>query len=299
MFRKIIIPTEASAAAMELLKHVSGLHDLGTREVLLLECSGCCETDAVSANFVDSVLKGNIISQKEMLEDQGFIVETRITKGLPETEINRIAISEDFSMIVTGAQKHILSGEIFFGGLAYDIIHYAQKPVLIIRLNDEDGKVGKPAAAGSPLCRHILFPTDFSENAAAAFEYLKFSVIKGAGKVTLLHVHDKEMFDSLTPDQILEFSKKDMEKLQNMQLALQDQSDIEINVVLSEGSPAEEILKKIRELDVSLVVMGSQGKGYIKELFVGSVSRQIARHSDSSVMLIPMIRSEENSVEKE
>jgi nucleotide-binding universal stress UspA family protein len=46
-------------------------------------------------------------------------------------------------------------------------------------------------------------------------------------------------------------------------------------------------LKTIQELSVSLVVMGSQGRGFVPELFLGSVSHNVARHGDASVLLIP------------
>ena len=44
------------------------------------------------------------------------------------------------------------------------------------------------------------------------------------------------------------------------------------------GSPSVETLKTIQELSVSLVVMGSQGRGFVPELFLGSVSHNVARH---------------------
>ena len=37
---------------------------------------------------------------------------------------------------------------------------------------------------------------------------------------------------------------------------------------------------------VSLMIMGSQGLGFVKELYLGSVSHYMARHSASSVMLV-------------
>jgi len=37
-----------------------------------------------------------------------------------------------------------------------------------------------------------------------------------------------------------------------------------------------------------LVVMGSHGRGFIGELFVGSVSHNVARHAEAPVLLVPM-----------
>ena len=46
----------------------------------------------------------------------------------------------------------------------------------------------------------------------------------------------------------------------------------------------------ITEKVIRLVVMGSQGHGFIKELFLGSVSHGVARLSDASVLLVPARR---------
>jgi hypothetical protein len=51
-----------------------------------------------------------------------------------------------------------------------------------------------------------------------------------------------------------------------------------------------EITRSIGERNAHLVVMGSQGRGFVKELFLGSVSHNVARHSDAAVLLIPAKR---------
>ena len=59
---------------------------------------------------------------------------------------------------------------------------------------------------------------------------------------------------------------------------------------ITNGSPVNEILKKAREDAASLIVMGSQGRGYISELFLGSVSHNVARHAGMPVLLVPSPR---------
>jgi nucleotide-binding universal stress UspA family protein len=63
-----------------------------------------------------------------------------------------------------------------------------------------------------------------------------------------------------------------------------------IDIELAYGAPYSEIMRIIKEKDVSLVIMGSQGRGFIEELFLGSVSHNVARNSDASVLLIPAKR---------
>ena len=56
------------------------------------------------------------------------------------------------------------------------------------------------------------------------------------------------------------------------------------------GNPTSEILNELKGGDYSLVVMGSQGRGFIQEIFLGSVSHNIARDASVSVLLIPALR---------
>ncbi|MBW8382433.1 MAG: universal stress protein, partial [Youngiibacter sp.] len=41
---------------------------------------------------------------------------------------------------------------------------------------------------------------------------------------------------------------------------------------------------------VNLIIMGSQGSGFMSELFLGSVSHNVLRHADCSVLVVPAER---------
>ena len=112
-------------------------------------------------------------------------------------------------------------------------------------------------------------------------------VSDGVKKVTLMHVQDESKIKSPLDDQIAEFNKVDRDRLERLKNELIEKNELEIEFVIEYGKPTHEILRIIEEKDISLVVMGSQGRGFIKELFVGSVSHSIARHSSASVLLIP------------
>lgn len=66
--------------------------------------------------------------------------------------------------------------------------------------------------------------------------------------------------------------------------------EVEVDVQLSIGSPAGEINKAVKEHNIFMIVMGSQGRGFLNEVFLGSVSHQVARHSSASMLIIPANR---------
>jgi len=152
---------------------------------------------------------------------------------------------------------------------------------------EEKSKDHKVKAVGCQLNEHILFPTDFSENADYAFHYLRKMVSDGVKKVTLMHVQDKTKISPHLDDRIEKFDAIVQERLERLKNELSKNNDVDINLIIEYGNPTQEILKVIKEDDISLVVMGSQGRGFLKDLFVGSVSHNIARHSNASVLLVP------------
>ena len=56
-------------------------------------------------------------------------------------------------------------------------------------------------------------------------------------------------------------------------------------VLIREGHPAEEILKAAKDEDAELIVVGSRSKR-TRNLFMGSVSREVANNAEISVLVV-------------
>jgi nucleotide-binding universal stress UspA family protein len=291
MFKKIIVVTEVSPEADALIDCMGGLKDFGIEEVLVLQYISLQESVSIALTYTAAAFEESLQEQKDILEKQGFKVHARSVTNPISSELNKIAEEEGYSLIVLGAEKHSAMGEIFFGGLAYDVIHHSRKPVLLIRLmNAPKGDSSFVKAVSCDIGNHILFVTDFSANAENAFSYLQEMVLKGAKKITLLHVQDKSHIDPHLSERLEEFNEIDNNRLLELKKEILKDKSIQVDIKLAYGSPAVEILRSIKELNIQLVVMGSQGRGYVKELFLGSVSNNVARNSDASVLLIPAKR---------
>ncbi len=55
---------------------------------------------------------------------------------------------------------------------------------------------------------------------------------------------------------------------------------------LLEGNTVQEIVKLAKEGDYDLIVVGSRGVGRLRELFVGSVSEGVLKHTPCAVLLV-------------
>lgn len=291
MSSKFIIVSDVSPDSFAVVKCIGGLKAYGADHCLLLQCLSLHEATSIAVSYTTSKIECMLRDQKQILEQQGFTVETRGLLGSAKREINRIAIEEDYSLIVIGLHSRTMVTEALLGGIAHDVVHEASKPILIVRLEKQQVEgISRIQVSRSDLSGHILFPTDFSENADHAFSYVKKLVGDGAKHVTLLHVQDEARIAPHLKDRLEEFNEIDRVRLEKMKEILTLKGNADIEIELAYGAPFTEIMCLIRERNVNLVVMGSQGRGFIKELFLGSVSHNIARNSEASVLLIPAKR---------
>lgn len=288
MFSKIIVATDLSSAAFAVVRNLSGFKSFGTKQCLLLECLSLSQVSSVAISYTYSLLEQSLQEQKELLENQGFEVETRILPGMATLEISRIAAEENYSLVVAGAESRSLMSEALLGGIAFDILHRCRMPVFIVRLKEHKVEgLSYIQGTRNDYKQHVLFPTDFSKTADQAFEYVKQLVSSGTRKVTLMHVQDQAHIAPHLSERLPEFNEIDEARLTAMKEKLLELSDVDVEIVVAYGNPSKEILTAVRDRNVQLTVLGRQGRGYVSDLLLGSVSHNVARQSAASVLLIP------------
>ncbi len=294
MFKRLIVATDLSPASYSVVSCLGGLQAYGAEQALLLQCLNFGEAASAAYSYDTEPLDTMLNEQKAILEKQGFVVEARTVVGAAKQAIIRIAVQEDYGLVVVGTQGHSLVEERLLGGVAYGVINNAVKPVLVVPVQKKPGE--ENACEPVARCRfsdHVLFATDFSNIADNAFTYVEQLVSRGAQQVTLVHVQDKIKLEPLEPylrERLEEFNAHDRGRLENLKRVLLKQGDLQIDTEVRYGIPYQEITRLTRERNAHLVVMGTQGRGFVGEFFLGSVSHNVARHSCAPVLLIPALR---------
>lgn len=287
MFSKALVATDLSPASLAVVDCARALRPLGTRECVLVHCFDIRQVVPFPEQIKDYI-EGTLGKHRQRLEEQGFTASIKVAPGLPQVEIPRVARKEGCSLIVVGSHGQNLGSEILLGGVASAVIHNASRPVLVLRLVTDD--TGHPACVTGKcdFLDHVLFPTDFSDNAEHAFEYVRSVVKSGARRVTLLHVQDKTRLGKHLEDRLKEFNRIDRGRLERVKQQLETDGSAEVRIEIPYGVPTSEILDRAWEGGAGLVIMGTQGRGLIGDLFVGSVSCNVSRHAEAPVLLIPM-----------
>lgn len=65
------------------------------------------------------------------------------------------------------------------------------------------------------------------------------------------------------------------------------QEGLDATALLLQGATAETILREAERLSADVVLMGTRARSAVRELFVGSVSKEVLRQSTRPVLLIP------------
>jgi nucleotide-binding universal stress UspA family protein len=178
------------------------------------------------------------------------------------------------------------------GSTAYSVIRTAAIPVLLIRIEVAEGTTdgARCRALCTGLFRHILFPTDFSDTADRALASLEFIVRKTHSEVTLLHVQDQVKIERHLRHKLKEFNEIDTRRLDGIKARLEQGGATRVHIDIPYGSPTAVILDRARANDFTLIMMGSSGRAAIKEIFLGAVANNVARHASLPVLFVPGVR---------
>ena len=288
-----IFGTDLSPASDKLIECAFNYKNLGIARITLVHALGLKHIQA----FEDMLRQGveeKLGMQKKKLEEQDFEVDTRVVKHLPKDEFRSLAKDIDAALIIIGTHGISLT-KALIGSTATELLHNITHPLLLMALKTvetDDGK--KEELFCRKLTGRILFPTDFSDTAEAAFQWIKNREAP-LPKLTLLHVQDEVKIGKYLKDKLEEFNRIDGERLGRLKKSFNEaHPETDIEIVIDYGKPRKVILNYIKENEVCLTVMGSQGRGYIPEFFLGSVSHQVARNSGSNVLFVPLPGKQKN-----
>ncbi len=289
MFETIVFASNLTDVSRAVANSLGKLEHIGAKKAILLHVIAS-KDEAQSIAEHEQAARAKLEEERRILESLGYEVTPELRHGLTYQEILEAAQRHDASAVVmhTTAQRSI--GDLFRGAVAHEVINKASVPVMLMRVKTNiDGANG--AEVISPdFSAHLLYPTDFSANADRALAYVERIVETGCRKVTLMHVQDRARISGHLEHRLEEFNEIDKGRLETIKTRLEQAGPVEVRYELFYGSPAQEILREAEEGDYSLLVLGSQGRGFIPEVYLGSVSHKVVCYAPAPILLIPAER---------
>ena len=153
-----------------------------------------------------------------------------------------------------------------------------------------------------PPIKTILLATDLSKNSAYAFYYAVQIAKRVEAKVVILHAVEPlppmligfgDFSHKVAQDRWDETVKKFKEQIQDISVKADARTgvssvDFISNILIRPGNPVEEILKVADEEGCDVIVLGTHGKGFLKQTLLGSVSSSVLIRTQKPVFVIPL-----------
>ncbi len=151
-----------------------------------------------------------------------------------------------------------------------------------------------------PQIKKILYATDLSKNSAYAYYYAVDTAKKHDAEIIILHTIEPLRASAFgTATEKAEHSQQEvsMEVIRNRIRKFCEKVDeisnlaclnLVTKILVQVGYPPEEILKAADEERCDLIVLGSHGKGFLRQTFLGSVSGSVLTRARKPVFIIPL-----------
>ena len=284
MFSKILFPTDFSKYAVKILDCIAGFP--GGREVILLHVieetlSPRGGGEIGGALFHDE--KNTLREETRYLEGLGR--HLRVTPAIKISSdtaeaIIQTAEEKNVSLIVIGARGNSLVEGILLGSVSMAVVRRSSTSVLIMRHRIAEGLQSDTYEMFCPMIlSRVLCPVDFSRYSEHAVDQVCRTM--GVGEVILLYVVSR----GETREEITACQQRAKERISAIRSRLASHG-IRARMIVRTGSPAAEITKVAEEEDVSVIWLSSVGKGWFRELLLGSTADSVAINSRRPVMII-------------
>jgi len=289
MFRKILVCTDLSPASDALIRCVHDFKTLGLEEVVLAHVIYVANTPGLEEMLAEEARPG-LERQQKFLKEKGLKVVVEMPFGKPAHTLHDTAEKQDVSAILIGSHGKSLAKDLLLGSVVHRLLQLAEKPVLLLPITLLKGEGGEKKC--DVLCgdffRHPLFATDFSEPAGRAFHYLEHIVAHAHPvEVTLYHVQDQGRIQPHLAYRLDEFNRIDLKRLEGLEARLKGYGATKVHKEVEFGRPGPLIVEKIRKGGYSMLLVASQGRGYMAEAFLGRVANHVVHRSTIPVLVVP------------
>jgi nucleotide-binding universal stress UspA family protein len=299
LFKHAIVALDLSEASELIIDCVPHLKKFGTEKITLVTVVPI-PFSGERREFTTDDQRRKLKAYKKKLEEKGFEVRFEIRSGVhfyPPTEILSEAEESGADYVVIANRGHSKVQEMLLGSTATEVLQRSPLPVYLINVevewhddNTEERKLVLSQSSEKSL-NHIMYATDFSDTADRAFEVVK--VLESAGlvkQISMVHVQGHHYLALSDPASLEDLTEKNREQLDEMRNSLSDYTREDAKIIITFGTPAKEIVTAAEDNGATMLVMGSQGKGFMEKFFLGGVSNQVTRISKLPVLLVPAER---------
>ena len=135
--------------------------------------------------------------------------------------------------------------------------------------------------------KRILVAVDFGDTSSHAFDYALSLARVFHAEVLAFHILEDPVLyaptaDSSFPDAYERVMKGNLDKL----IQCHGSEGVRVETGMTSGAPFAEIVRKAREWEADLIVIGTHGHGPVNHMLLGSVAEKVVRKAGCPVLTV-------------
>lgn len=138
--------------------------------------------------------------------------------------------------------------------------------------------------------KHILVPTDFSKQGKTALTYAAAFADQFGAAVELLHVLEPmpqgALLSYVSLDDLKHRMRQDAEKKMEQLNSEWDDYAFPVKRTVQDGHPFVEIIKRAKDGETDMIIIGTHGRGAIAHMLLGSVAEKVVRQAPCPVLTV-------------
>ncbi|MCG7843803.1 MAG: universal stress protein [Methanomassiliicoccales archaeon] len=274
MFRKLLVPVDLSPQSMLMANTALRMGGYGTKQVIIYFVTGEGSGNGSLTEALSQELDRPSMDHKVLVE----------IGSDPAYSIVKAANEQQASLIAMAASGKGRVREFIVGSTSLAVIRRSKVPVLLDKFplaadDDPEGYCDRCP----PLLDQVLVALDLTKASKRMLPAVQQLVDAGAKNMTLFHVVQPSKF-GVRDEKSFQEVKKRIETYRDKLEA----RDCQIEMYIHFGTATYNILEAAREVDATVIVMGTTGKSYLHGMTLGSTSEGVVKGSTRPVILLPV-----------
>ena len=158
---------------------------------------------------------------------------------------------------------------------------------LTVELGDDEAPL--PALSTEVQVLRILVPTDFSECSRHALRYALWFAKRFGGEILMVHALEPITVPPPSVSLLIPASLDAQRRTDAAKRLAEWRREIGIDnlkVHVLTGTPYQEIIATAEETNTDLIIIGTRGHSKLAQIFLGSTTERVVRHSRCPVLVV-------------
>jgi nucleotide-binding universal stress UspA family protein len=270
--KRILYATDFSEASLSALPLVSTIARQYASQVFVANIWSPVSYTLVTpenASTVDQAEAGEARAQARALlatrELSSLPVTVIVEPGSPEVELSRIVRQQKIDLVIVGTHGRTGFKHLVMGSVAEELLRTLPCPVLTVGPN-----VSKRSMESAEI-KHVLFPTDLSDESRTVFPYLASLASEYRAVLTLLHVLPIETATNPDARSLAEPLRQEMQKIFYPHIDPRSPAEF----VIDFGDTGERILAHAESGKANLIGLGVRRAAEITPHFRNTVAYRV------------------------